>query len=277
MNRGQFIWNTGLTSLAGWLGIHEFLSGCQSNAALLKKPANTRFLELELLTSSPLKQLANFYHSTLGLELLAEQSTRITIRAGETILHFIRTAQEISPFYHFAFNVPENKILKAREWQLKRTPLSTAPTQLIDESFPNDVRHFTGWNAHSIFFWDPAGNLVEYIARHDLDNRKESDFSSADILCASEIAFIVEETDSIAEELKSAFNLQQYRNGDSYFRAVGDENGLLLLIKKGRIWESHTVNSKTPVTLKTRVHLNSVNTKNWRSVQYPFSINSIGK
>ena len=180
---------------------------------------------------------------------------------------------DAAPFYHFAFNIPENKILKAREWQLKRTALSATPSQLVDENYPKDIRHFQHWNAHSVFFWDPAGNLVEYIARHDLKNRAEGEFSSSDLLCASEIAFIVQDTEAIANEIKSSFKMNQYRGGDENFRAVGDENGLLLVIKKGRVWESHTDISRTPQTIKTVVTIKADKPNKWSPEGYPFEIN----
>lgn len=196
-------------------------------------------------------------------------------RAGDTTINFTEIKEDVAPpFYHFAFNIPQNKILKAREWQLKRTDLSATPSQLIDKNFPKDIRHFQHWNAHSVFFWDPAGNLVEYIARHDLDNNREGEFSSKDLLCASEIAFIVNDADAMAEELKSSFGLQQYRGGDANFRAIGDENGLLLVIRKGRVWESHTKISRTPGTINTTVSIKGQKNVEWKSTEYPFSINS---
>ena len=184
-----------------------------------------------------------------------------------------KSKQTKNPFYHFAFNIPENKIFKARDWQLKRTSLSAAPSHMIDSGYPDDIRHFRNWNAHSIFFWDPAGNLVEYIARHDLPNKGDGNFSNKDILCASEIAFIVDNTEVAADEMKTNFNLIQYRGGDENFRAIGDENGLLLMIRKGRIWESHTNISRTPSTIKTAVTIRAEKKGMWMPKDYPFEIN----
>jgi catechol-2,3-dioxygenase len=98
------------------------------------------------------------------------------------------------------------------------------------------VVHFRHWNAHSIFFWDPAGNLVEYIARHDLKNSAEGSFSTKDILYASEIGFISDSVTDTASGMKKALGLEQYRNGDDNFRPLGDEHGLLLVINRGRRW-----------------------------------------
>jgi hypothetical protein len=270
MNRRKFIHNSGIATFVTLIGMHDVLAGCAKTNII---DPNARIVHLDLVTVASLTELKKFYTSLIGLSLLSEQADRFTIRAGETTITFIKTNEKETPFYHFAFNIPENKILKAREWQLKRTALSATPSHLVDENYPKDVRHFQHWNAHSVFFWDPAGNLVEYIARHDLANSADGEFSSKDLLCASEIAFIVNDTDVIADEIKSSFNLNQYRGGDENFRAIGDENGLLLVIKKGRVWESHTNISRTPATIKTSVTIRADKNKKWVPENYPFEIN----
>ena len=274
MKRRSFIYNSSLAAMSTIIGMHDLLTSCSPIISSLSTEPNTRILHLDLVTSASIAELKKFYTSLLELPLVSEQTDRFMIRAGETTISFVQVKEiDAAPFYHFAFNIPENKILKAREWQLKRTELSSAPSQLIDEKFPKDVRHFQNWNAHSIFFWDPAGNLVEYIARHDLDNRADGEFSSKDLLCASEIAFIVNDADVIADELSSSFNLNQYKGGDANFRAIGDENGLLLVMKKGRVWEGHTTISKTPGTHKTTVTIKAGKNKKWVPSNYPFEIN----
>ena len=252
--------------------MHDILAGSASAPATIYS-TTTRILHLDLITTTSLIELEKFYTDLIGLSLVSEKTDRFTIRGGETTISFVQADEkETAPFYHFAFNIPENKILQAREWQLKRTPLSATPAHMVDEGYPNDIRHFRNWNAHSVFFWDPAGNLVEYIARHDLKNSSDGEFSSKDLLCASEIAFIVDNTETVADEIKSSFDLTQYKGGDANFRAIGDENGLLLIIKKGRVWESHTSISKTPGTIKTGVIIKADKGEKWNTKNYPFEI-----
>jgi hypothetical protein len=275
MKRRSFLYNSTLATTSVFIGLHDLLASCSSSSTgnILTK-ISPRILHLDLVTATPIAELKTFYTDLLELPLLSEQADRFMIQAGETTINFVQVKENVAaPFYHFAFNIPENKILKAREWQLKRTTLSATPTQLIDEKFPKDIRHFQHWNAHSIFFWDPAGNLVEYIARHDLDNSADGEFTSKDLLCASEIAFIVNDANVIADELRSSFSLDQYKGGDDNFRAIGDENGLLLIIKKGRVWESHTNISRTPDTIKTSVMIKADKTESWKPANYPFEIN----
>lgn len=194
-----------------------------------------RILSLELLSAAPLPLMREFYGRALGLRVLDEQPDRLAVGAGGTRLTFVRAAPDSGkPFYHFAFNIPENKVLAARAWQIDRTPLMPIPERLRDPAFPDDVVHFRHWNAHSVFFLDPAGNVVEYIARHDLSNGAPGPFASEDILYSSEIGLIVDQVTESATKLKEIVGLEQYRGGDDQFTAVGDERGLLLVMKRGR-------------------------------------------
>ena len=114
-----------------------------------------------------------FYGKTLDLRIMDERPDRFSVEAGETRMTFVSSTDTVDgrpPFYHFAFNIPENKILKALEWQKARTPMLSIPERNRAAGYPPEVVDYSHWNAHSVFFLDPAGNVVEYIARHDLKN-----------------------------------------------------------------------------------------------------------
>jgi hypothetical protein len=193
-------------------------------------------LSLELVSAAPLAEMKAFYHDSLGLRVLDEQRDRLAIRAGGTTITFVTARADAGkPFYHFAFNIPENKVLAAHKWQKERTPLLPIPKNLRDPKYPDDVVDYSHWNAHSIFFFDPAGNVVEYIARHDLKNAAGGGFSSDDILYASEIAFVVDDVAATAAKLKEVAGVGLYKGASDQFAAVGDERGLLLVMKRGRV------------------------------------------
>ncbi len=195
-----------------------------------------RILGLRLSCAAPLAEMRAFYRDRLGLPVVGEDARSLTIAGGRSRLTFVAAEPDLGkPFYHFAFNIPENKILLAREWQLQRTPIIPPGENLRDPRMPDDIVDYRHWNAHSVFFWDPAGNLVEYIARHDLANSAPGPFSSDDILYASEIGIIVDDVDFTAECLKETFDLEPYRGGSEAFRAIGDEQGLLLAMRRGRM------------------------------------------
>lgn len=234
-DRRQFLRGAAAALLAAHSDLTRAASGSSSMTEAPKKSDGPRIVGLRLSCSVPLAEMRAFYSEKLGLAVLAEDAQSLTVAGGSTRLTFVVSApEEGEPFYHFAFNIPENKILLAREWQLKRTPLIPPGSNLQDPSLPTDVVDYSHWNAHSVFFWDPAGNLVEYIARHDLGNSAPGPFSSEDILYASEIGLIVDDVDTLAAELKETFKLEQYRGGSEAFRAIGDERGLLLAMQRGR-------------------------------------------
>jgi hypothetical protein len=263
-----------MDSPIGWPDRRGFLAGVAASAAFFAahgcgvsgnpvlgsgaddRKSGPRILSLELLTAAPLAELKEFYRKTLGLRVLEEKTDRLTIGAGETPVTFLPAGpKDGRPFYHFAFNIPENKIVAARDWQAKRTPLLPIPKRLRDPKYPEDVVDYNHWNAHSVFFFDPAGNVVEYIDRHDLKNAAKGDFSVADILYASEIGFIVDDVPAMATKLKESVGVDTYRGASDQFTALGDEQGLLLVMKRGRVISFDSPERKAVEVFRTRAHV----------------------
>ena len=182
-SRRQFIASASASALVAAHG------GITTNVLAAQLPATNgatpaRIQSLRLQTSASLSELSAYYRDVLELPVLSEESSEFTIGAGESRITFVPAAADVKdPFYHFAFNIPENKIRSARNWQRARGPIMNTPPRLRDPDYPAEVRHFRRWNAHSVFFLDPAGNVLEYIARHTLENAATGSFTSRDILC----------------------------------------------------------------------------------------------
>jgi hypothetical protein len=236
--------------------------------------AEPRLLSLELLTSAPLERMKAFYHQTLGLRVLEAQPDRLTIGADQTRLTFVMAGPDGgNPFYHFAFNIPENKIRAAHTWQKERTELLPIPAGLRDPRYPDDIVNYSHWNAHSLFFYDPGGNVVEYIARHDLDNGAAGPFGSEDLLYASEIGLIVDDVPAAASKLKEIAGVDQYGGGSDQFTALGDERGLLLVMKRGRILNFHPSGTeKAAQVFRTVVRVRGDRRTNYLMPGFPYEI-----
>jgi hypothetical protein len=131
---------------------------------------------------------------------------------------------------------------------------------------------FSHWNAHSIFFTDPAGNLVEYIARHALTNAAEGAFTVNDILYASEIAFIVNDVQASGKEMMQALNITEYQAGSGGFWPIGDEHGLLLIIRKGREWSAPPGEKNVTDIFKTGAHIYTGTAKQFQFTGFPYTI-----
>ena len=232
---------------AAFLATHDLsLHGAQAGAgsaapsAAFDTEGRPRILALELRSGAPLAEMKAFYGKTLDLGLSDERADRFTVEAGETRITFVQDPLAVdgkAPFYHFAFNIPENKIVPALEWQKARTPLLPIPERNRAAGYPAEVVDYSHWNAHSIFFLDPAGNVLEYIARHDLKNGDRQPFSWGDIQYASEIGLIVDDVAASTAALRTTAAVVPYKGESEQFTAMGDELGLLLLMKRGRIFD----------------------------------------
>ncbi len=255
------------------LGMHPVVSCSRSARSKIQaiSPVQPRILDLKLLTSAPLDQMKEFYVHKLEMELISHTDRELTVMGGRTPITFVKTADAGDPWYHFAFNIPENKILAARDWQLSRSPLIPTPKDKIDVKYPEDVRHFRHWNAHSVFFWDPAGNLLEYIARHDMDNGATGSFTNKDILYVSEIAFVVDDQAAEAKLLNKHLGLTPYPASAGFWWAMGDESGLLLCIPK-RIWGENTPNPKRFGVHRTEATIAGNDDKVYRYDNFPYSV-----
>lgn len=100
------------------------------------------------------------------------------------------------------------------------------------------IADFETWNANSVYFFDTDGNLLEFIARQDLNNEESSEFNSNQILNISEIGIVRAKPGEYGKELIEKFDLKLFEKNQysELFTAVGDDNGLLIIVKNNRIW-----------------------------------------
>jgi catechol-2,3-dioxygenase len=185
-----------------------------------------RVLELRLFASN-LPEIRNFYGSTLEFPVLSDSPGGLVLSAGATRFVF---EQGDAARYHVAFNIPENQFAEAKQWTAQRVPLMTLP-----DGF--DQIHWKAWNAHALYFLDPAGNIMEFIARHNLPTAAADPFSARSIQQVSEIGLPVPNVSQTSELLQAELGLRVFDAGDGEsFIALGDDNGLFITVKQGRAW-----------------------------------------
>lgn len=182
--------------------------------------------EVELYTQS-IKDLKDFYVNKLKLPMTVESDISFSIQVGNSLITFREMTSSLKPIYHLAINIPENKIEDAIKW-------TESKVQILN-SQGSHVVHFEDWNANSIYFYDPTGNIIEFIARHNLDNSTEQLFSESSLLCVSEIGIPADDVVSVTNRLIN-LGLNCWGSYNENFSAVGDEDGLLILVKNGRPW-----------------------------------------
>lgn len=187
-----------------------------------------------ILYTNLLNELKNFYSHILELNLItdladnSDPADSFTVKAGSTQITFKKSDESKSPFYHFAFNIPENQLKESKEWIRKKCDLISLEGE--------DEFDFRSWNAHSIYFYDPAGNILEFIARHNLSNRSQEQFSGESILSVSEIGFPVKDVRAFYEKVNEYFNIPVFSGDMKTFTAAGDDEGLFIIVPEGRRW-----------------------------------------
>ncbi|HYJ37829.1 MAG TPA: hypothetical protein VEV87_04400 [Chitinophagaceae bacterium] len=167
----------------------------------------------------------------MRIESRGNSTFSISIGSSSFIIEETSTG---NPFYHFAINIPANKIEEARSWLLNKVEL------LWMEDYKSEIADFRNWHAKSIYFLDPVGNIVELIARFDLANASEERFSSQQFLCISEIGLVFPENE-IEEQVKKIIEESQLtyfmkQPPMQHFKVLGDDEGLFIIVPENRNW-----------------------------------------
>jgi len=175
-----------------------------------------RFAEVTL--AGPV-ELRSFYHDALGLPLDGE-----TIVVGETRLRF--RDEDRGAFYHFALLVPGDRFDAALAWIRERV-------ELLGDVFESD-----DWGSQAVYFHDPAGNVVELIAHHGLEEDcRDGRFAAEELVGFSELG-IVGEREQLLQALESSgLELWDGELDESDRLAfVGEKGRTLILAAPGRGW-----------------------------------------
>jgi hypothetical protein len=204
--------------------------------------------EIQLQTKH-LSALYNFYKDVLELNTVYSDKESIVVTAGKSKLIFDKTDADVDPFYHFAFNIPSNKFEEAFQWMKEKAEL------LWLEGYRSYIAGFVNWNAKSFYFLDPAGNILELIARFDLNDTVDETFSSIHIRNVSEIGLVfpLESFNSDVNKLLKQYPLSYFVKQPPMpqFRAVGNDEGLFVIVPENRVWFStkNTISQIFPMSV----------------------------
>lgn len=253
-----------LIRIAAVSAIHVPLLATPSRA---QAESNTLHLKHLHLKSNKLDEQEIFYRDVLKLPVV-RTDTAVTITAGESRITFTKDSNIQDPFYHFAFTIPENKLDNAMEWLAPRCPI------LNIKSSKRKTIHFGGnWNADACYFFDPSGNILEFIAHHNLNNGTRKKFSEKQILHISEIGLVTPDVPKFQDEIEEKLGLTPYSEPSDTFSAIGDVNGVLIVVQKDRIWLPTT--DVPSEIFPTRVELSGARDGH-RWEEFPYEIELLG-
>ncbi|WXF90107.1 hypothetical protein WDV91_11725 [Curtobacterium flaccumfaciens pv. flaccumfaciens] len=180
--------------------------------------------QVQLATRS-LSDTARFYER-LGCPVeIVDATVRIVV--GSTLLVF-RELPEMTGALHLAMTIPTGTFEAAKAWIAGLTTVLGTDDQDEFEGPPN-------WNSRSVYFEGPDQQLLELIERRDLPG-DVGENTAVPLVSVSEVGVPVPDVLGAVEALRRA-GLEPYANpsGES-FSAVGDVDGLVILVSPDRRW-----------------------------------------
>ena len=182
--------------------------------------------------ASNFEKTKQFYLTHLAFPLASEDENSFTFQVGQTTVTFRKALKGDTPFYHFAFNVPSNQFDEAKSWAKSKVPLST-------EEGDDDV-YFDNIDAKSIYFEDPAGNIVEFICRLSDATASDEPFSAVSLQKMSEMSLVVQnklEASTLLQDVGIS-NRSDEEILPTGLTFMGDRTDAtyLLLVNEGRTW-----------------------------------------
>lgn len=178
------------------------------------------------LYTNQLKQLQGFYGNVLEIPIEESTDEYFQLSIGTSTLIF--RLSELQTSYHFAINIPGNQFTLAKHWAKERVLLNREDS--VDETY------YARFEADAIYFEDPAGNVIELIARRNVD--KWSDFSIESLLNLSEVSITTPFVEEAGEKLKEIgipiYGHVQIEPEELNF--LGKKDTFILLVPPNRRW-----------------------------------------
>ncbi|MET3575980.1 glyoxalase [Bhargavaea ullalensis] len=173
-----------------------------------------------------LAAMRRFYGNILELEISERLEDSFTVKIGGTDVTFV--ASERPSFYHFAINIPGNQFTMLKYWVKDRVPLNWDGG--VDEVY------FRSFDADSMYFEDPSGNIVELIGRRKKD--LFGDVSRASFLNISEVGVVPQDVVKAGTELqKAGIPLRGGTDVDpDSLNFLGRGETFFVLVPEGRRW-----------------------------------------
>ncbi|MEW4368484.1 hypothetical protein [Paenibacillus kandeliae] len=187
-----------------------------------------RIQHLTLYTAI-LEPMYDFYVQLFGKDLVQLQAAGFTVQLGTSVLEYQQATAGDQPFYHFALNIAANHLEQAKAWIAATTPLSMEDGQ--------EDTHSEFFHSVSCYFEDPAGNIIECIARQQHAPMDSRPFTTASIRGIGEINLTTSHVLETAHVLQDAnVPIQTELIDKDRLNFVGDIDTYLLLGPVGRRW-----------------------------------------
>ncbi len=157
--------------------------------------------------------------------------TGSAVQIGWTTLQLRDAGSDPVGGVHLAFNVPADRFEAATTWLLERSPL---------QRNAKGEAHFTfggRWESESIYYDGPDALILELIGRRRLPaSGRTGAFHGSELTCISEVGLPTADVAALTARAEAAFGLQPFSPPTPHFAALGDDEGLLIVVDATRHW-----------------------------------------
>lgn len=248
INRRLFMKQLGL--LTAGVGTASLLSSCYDDRLDPLTIPDKPFEIIELnLRARRLNQNRFFWETLMGFSVIdAPSVSQYTLQVGNTKLTFRQSTlppdleATFFPQYHFTISIPSNQIESCLEWILSQKATNPATNEEVtiplwkDYLNEAEIVRRNLYNSQSVFIQDPAGNVVELLARHDMNNTATGTFNNGMFIGISEVGIVTRDVRKTAALLKETFGVEEVLGSSNSFKPIGGATGLLKLIVPGKPW-----------------------------------------
>jgi hypothetical protein len=222
------------------ISISVVLSGCQKNIEPLSFPEKEVVVKELIITAkaSEMFQIRNFWENTIGCEVVNQTFNSFTLKIGTSLLTFkINLTNSNRPQYHFSILVPANQIENCLAWLKNGGKKQDGDEiQLWRGGETNaEIIQSPLFNSTSVYFADFGGNIIELVARRNLDNAEDGEFSANMFKEINSVSIVTKDVRSAQDLIQNNLGYKPVDRTTSGYKVMGNANGLINLVVQDRI------------------------------------------
>jgi hypothetical protein len=206
-----------------------------------------------------------FWSKVMGFDVDSVAPNSFKVNIGFNSVTFINnsgaldTSSSVTPKYQFTISIPSNQIENCYSWLLDADSSNSSkiaePAKFwIDAESGAAIYRRNQYNSQSIYIKDAGNNIIEILARHDLNNTAEGEFNRGMFLGITEVGVVSRDLRKSAEALKAAYGVEEVVGSSNSYKPMGGPLGLLKLNIEGKIWTptENEIAVGYPMTIRVR-------------------------